>query len=79
MQQINLIGVVRDNIKWLFFDIGSTLVDESKCIEQRCRTITSENNINELEFFKTCKRELPTLESRAKVILDWLIKNNYLK
>lgn len=38
------------NIKWLFFDIGSTLVDESKCIEQRCRTITSENNINELEF-----------------------------
>lgn len=38
------------NIKWLFLDIGSTLVDESKCIEQRCRTITSENNINELEF-----------------------------
>lgn len=49
-----------DNIKWLFFDIGSTLVDESKCIEQRCKTITSENNINELEFFRICKRELPT-------------------
>lgn len=39
-----------ENIKWLFFDIGSTLVDESKCIEQRCRTIASENNIYELEF-----------------------------
>lgn len=35
-----------DNIKWLFFDIGSALVDESKSIEQRCRTITSKNSIN---------------------------------
>lgn len=24
-----------DNIKWLFFDVGSTLVDESKCYEDR--------------------------------------------
>lgn len=37
------------NIKWLFWNIGSILVNESKCIEQRCRTIMSENN-NEFEF-----------------------------
>lgn len=30
-----------------------------------------------LDYFS--KDELPTLENRAKVILDWLIKNNYLK
>lgn len=30
-----------------------------------------------LDYFS--KDELPTLESRAKVILEWLIKNNYLK
>lgn len=37
--------------KWLFFDIGSTLVDESKCIQNRCQIITSENNIDPQEFY----------------------------
>lgn len=36
--------------KWLFFDIGSTLVDESKCIEDRCEFITNENLIDAREF-----------------------------
>lgn len=30
-----------------------------------------------LDYFS--KDELPTLESRAKVLLDWLIENDYLK
>lgn len=38
------------NIKWLFFDIGSTLVDESKCIEKRCDIITIQNGIDKQEF-----------------------------
>lgn len=28
-----------ENIEWLFFDVGSTLVDESKVYEYRMRTV----------------------------------------
>lgn len=38
-------------IEWLFFDIGSTLVDESKCCEYRCNEIINNNNINAEEFY----------------------------
>lgn len=40
-----------DEIKWLFFDIGSTLVDESKCYEYRCNEILKSNNVNAEEFY----------------------------
>ncbi len=39
-----------ENIKWLFFDLGSTLVDESNCIKWRCETIVENNNINKQVF-----------------------------
>lgn len=39
-----------NKIKWLFFDIGSTLVDESECLKERFNIITNENNINKNEF-----------------------------
>lgn len=35
----------------MFFDIGSTLVDESKCYEYRCNEITSNNDINSEKFY----------------------------
>lgn len=38
-------------IEWLFFDIGSTLVDESKCYEYRCNEIINNNNISAQEFY----------------------------
>lgn len=52
-----------DNIKWLFFDIGSTLADESKVYEDIFRKIAeaacvSEEYVNQkaIEFYKQNKR-----------------------
>lgn len=36
--------------KWIFFDIGSTLVDESAVYENRIEEITQSNNIDKNEF-----------------------------
>ncbi|MEE0874829.1 MAG: HAD-IA family hydrolase [Ruminococcus sp.] len=36
--------------KWIFFDIGSTLVDESAVYENRIKEITQGNNIDRNEF-----------------------------
>lgn len=41
-----------DKIKWLFFDIGSTIVDESKCYAYRCNEIIAKNDINPEEFYE---------------------------
>lgn len=38
------------NIKWLFFDLGSTLIDETECIKKRCDVICKSNNIDRAEF-----------------------------
>lgn len=40
-----------NEIKWLFFDVGSTLVDESKCIDKRCEVIIENNGIDRKEFY----------------------------
>ncbi len=39
-----------DNIKWLFFDLGSTLVDERECISWRCKYIIENSRLEEQEF-----------------------------
>ncbi len=39
-----------NNIKWLFFDIGSTLVDESECYEVRYKETTEGTNISYQKF-----------------------------
>lgn len=39
------------DIKYLFFDIGSTLVDETDCVKKRCEVIIENNNINGQEFY----------------------------
>ena len=39
-----------NKIKWIFFDIGSTLVDESAVYENRIKEITQGNNIDRNEF-----------------------------
>ena len=38
------------NIKWLFFDLGSTLIDETECIKKRCDVICKSNNIDREKF-----------------------------
>ena len=40
-----------NKIKWLFFDIGSTLIDETDCVKKRCEVIIESNNIDRQEFY----------------------------
>lgn len=40
-----------NSIKWLFFDLGSTLIDETECIKKRCNNIIEKNNIDKDEFY----------------------------
>ena len=42
--------MLMNKIKWIFFDIGSTLVDESAVYENRIKEITQGNNIDRNEF-----------------------------
>ena len=39
------------DIKYLFFDIGSTFVDETECVKKRCEVIIESNNIDRQEFY----------------------------
>jgi HAD superfamily hydrolase (TIGR01662 family) len=39
-----------DGIKWLFFDLGSTLIDETDCYRFRCDGIVNTNNIDRQTF-----------------------------
>lgn len=41
---------MKTNIKWLFFDIGSTLVDETLCYEERYKEITAGTLVSCEEF-----------------------------
>ena len=50
-------------IKWLFFDVGSTLVDESKCYEYRLKKIAENTGLSEetiiektFEFYRQNRR-----------------------
>ncbi|MGN1421139.1 MAG: HAD family hydrolase [Eubacterium sp.] len=45
-------GTLMNNIKWLFFDIGSTLVDETRCYEKRYEEISQACDISKTEFEK---------------------------
>lgn len=51
------------NIKWIFFDVGSTLVDETKVYEDRWKKIAEMANVSyeyvyktEIEFYKQNKK-----------------------
>lgn len=41
---------MKTNIQWLFFDIGSTLVDETLCYEDRYRRITAGTSVSYEDF-----------------------------
>lgn len=43
-------GIKMTNIKWIFFDIGSTLIDESECYKLRYREAVAGTTINAEEF-----------------------------
>jgi FMN phosphatase YigB (HAD superfamily) len=46
--------------EWIFFDIGSTLVDESAVYENRIEEITQSNHINRNEFVEKVKQRAKT-------------------
>ena len=55
----------KDEIKWLFFDVGSTLVDESKVYEDRMKRIAEISGLTyeqiykyAMSFYKGNKKEL---------------------
>ena len=43
---------MNSNIKWLFFDIGSTVVDESLCYEDRYKKLLLEHLFHVRDFEK---------------------------
>lgn len=42
----------RDKLKWLFFDMGSTLIDESVAIEHRIREVIEGTDITYEQFLE---------------------------
>ncbi len=44
-------------IKWIFFDLGSTLIDESECVEYRTQELLKQPNAP--------KRDVRTSHDRA--------------
>lgn len=65
------LGVCMDKIKWLFFDIGSTLVDETDCIKKRCEVIVKENNIDSQEFYNKVKEYAKTESYAVQMAADY--------
>lgn len=45
------------NIKWLFFDLGSTLIDESECEEYRIRELLKQSNAPSREVLERQMKE----------------------
>lgn len=45
------------NIKWLFFDLGSTLIDESECEEYRIHELLKQNNSPSREILERRMKE----------------------
>ena len=43
-------------IKWVFLDVGSTLVDESDVYESRCSYVISEKGLERDEFMEKVHR-----------------------
>lgn len=56
------------NIKRLFFDLGSTLVDETECIKKRCDVIIENNNIDKDEFYTKIKEFAKTDSYAVKTV-----------
>lgn len=59
-----------ENIEWIFFDVGSTLVDESKAFEERLKTVAEAAKVSyeyvyqtALEFYQENKKgDLETMK-----------------
>jgi len=64
-----------DLIKWIFFDIGSTLFDESDSEEYRINEVLADTDINKEDFIK----EYISLASQSQDAFHLLVKKYNLK
>ena len=63
-------GDIMENVQWVFFDVGSTLVDESKVYEERMKEVAKTASVSyeyvyqtALEFYKENKKgDLETIK-----------------
>lgn len=44
---------IMENIKWIFFDVGSTLIDESKAYEERLKSVARMANVSYEYVYQT--------------------------
>ena len=64
------------NIKWLFFDLGSTLIDESECAEYRIQELLKQSNAPSREILEhrmieyASKNRLPYKDTAAEFGLE---------
>lgn len=58
-------------IKWLFFDLGSTLVDETECVKKRCGVIIENSNIDKDEFYAKVKECAKTDSNAVKAAAQY--------
>lgn len=56
-------------MKWLFFDIGSTLVDETECYRDRVDLVTAKNKINKNEFIRKVYEYAETSDCAVKAAI----------
>lgn len=77
---------MRDEIKWLFFDIGSTLVDESKVYENRMRKTAEQADVSyeyvyetAMAFYKENKKgDLETMKLFGVEKPEWRFEDEIL-
>lgn len=74
------------NIEWIFFDVGSTLVDESKAYEERLKTVAETAKVSyeyvyqtALEFYKENKKgDLETMKLLNVEKPKWRVEDEIL-
>lgn len=74
------------NIEWIFFDVGSTLVDEGKVYEKRMKIVAETANVSyeyvyqtALEFYKENKKgDLETIKLLNVKMPDWSFEDEIL-
>lgn len=75
-----------ENIKWLFFDVGSTLVDESMAYENRMRSMAKAANVTyeyvyetAMKFYRQNKKgDLETMRLLDVEIPEWRFEDEIL-
>ena len=65
------------DIKRLFFDLGSTLVDETECVKKRCDVIIENNGkLYPIEIKNVCRSRRPRMASCKCYAICSLCKYN---